>query len=164
MIRLPSIQKNYHAFFSDDDALVQPPPHPGEDADESALADWETAVSEHTAKVRSARRTGDLSALKSGTAEPVKFVMRPMPFEGHAVINGMLQRKEPAEDVILLAAQLCLVEIEGVKIKVDAQEHERFGKIAALSTFEKFGSSQGLRIAFELGTLAIQRASADPLG
>lgn len=163
MIRLPSVQKPYHTFFSEDDALIKRPDVPADDAADEAKAAYDKAVEEYVVKMRAARQTGDWSDIKVGAADPVKFLLRPMPFEGHAVITGMRERGANMEDIFLLACRLCLVEIEGVPVKVETEIHERFGKIATLSCFEKFGAALGLRIAYELGTVAIQRALADPL-
>lgn len=150
MIRLPSLSKPYHAFVTFDEAIIQPP-----DASDTA------ACEDYAAKIRSARQTGDWSSIVVPGQTPTKFILRPMPFDGYAVILGMIERKEPQEDVLLLAARLCLTGADGVGVKVDFDRHERFGKVAALSTFERFGYSQGLRIAVELGAMAIQRASED---
>jgi len=159
--RLPSHTNPAPAFVTTDDALIQPPELADKATDEQR-AEWEKALEEYAAKLRVARQTGDWSGITLPGKQPVRFILRPMPFEGHATIAGMRQRGEPPESVLLLAVQLCLVDIEGIAVRVDWEQHERFGKVAALSTLAKFGTSQGLLIAVELGTVAIQRASADP--
>lgn len=163
MIRLPSLQENYSAFFSGDDAIIQPPPPPAQDADKKAVKAYKKALEEYATKIRVARQTGDLSGVTVEGKHPVKFLVRPMPFEAAAVVMGMRERGEPDEDIILLAARIVLLDIEGLDVDVEFEQHKRFGKIATLSTFEKFGTSQGIRLAIEIGSLAIQRANADPL-
>lgn len=163
MIRLPSIQEPYSVFWSGDDAIVQPPDPPADGASKKVLNAYKKALEEYFVKIRAARKTGDWSAVRVEGKQPVTFLLRPMPFEAFAVITGMREREEPGEDVLLLAARVCLVDVEGVDVEVDFEQHKRFGKVAALSTFEKFGTAQGTRIAAELGALAIQKANADPL-
>ena len=148
MIRLPSMCEPRHEFFSGDDAIEQPPEDP-------------KALAEYDHKIRVARQTGDLAGVLVNGQQPVRFLMRPIPFEAYAVVMGMRDRQEPLEDILLLAARVCLLDIDGAEVKKET--HPRFGKIASLSTFEKFGVAQGLNIACELGTLALQRAHADPL-
>jgi len=162
MLRLPSLTKPYHAFVSFDDAIVQPP-QLADNASEEQRTEWLKALEDHAAKMRAARQTGDWSAITVDGKTPVRFLLRPMPFDGLAVVSGMRERRENQEDILLLAVRLCLIDIEGIPVKIDFETHERFGKIVAPSTFDKFGAAQGLRIAVELGALAIQRASADPL-
>lgn len=164
MIRPPSLIEPYSVFFSGDDAIIQPPDPPAEGATKKAIAAYKKALEEYAVKIRAARQTADWAPVTVEGKHPVKFLLRPMPFEGFAVVMGMRDRQEPVEDIALLAARLCLVEIEGVDIEVDFEQHKRFGKVAALSTFEKFGTLRGLRIAIELGQLAFQRAHQDPLG
>ena len=162
MIRLPSLSKPSHAFVSFDDAIVQPPQPPADSADEEALAAYKKAAEEHYAKIRAARQTGDWAPVTIEGKHPLRFLMRPMPFDGYAVIQGMLERGENREDILLLAMQLCLLEIDGAAVEVKKEKHPRFGEIASLSFLDKFGTAQGLRIAVELGAIAIQRAGADP--
>lgn len=162
MIRLPSAVEPSHFFVSLDDAIIQPPLPPADDADDVAAEAYKTELAEYQTKIRAARQTGDWLPVTIPGKTPVKFLMRQMPFEAFAVIMGMRERGEPAEDIMLLAARLCLLEIDGVKIKFEFDQHERFGKIASLSVFEKFGLTTGLRIAFELGALALQKAHEDP--
>lgn len=175
MIRLPSLSKPYHAFVSFDDAIVQPPsapapldmdgePPPSEEAMrlyKEAVEAHKIATDEYTAKIRAARQTGDWSPVTVQGKHPMRFLMRPMPFDGWAVISGMMQRQENHEDILLLAVRLCLLEIEGAPIVVEKEQHPRLGEIASLSCLARLGNSQGLRAAVELGALAINRAGAD---
>lgn len=163
MIRLPSLQEPYSAFWTGDDAIIQPPDPPAEGASKKALAAYKKAFEEYATKIRAARQTADWAPVTVDGKHAVKFLLRPMPFEVFAVLIGMRDRQEPVEDIALLAAKACLVEIDGVDVDVEFEQHKRFGKVAALSTFEKFGTSRGLRIAIELGMLAFERAHSSPL-
>lgn len=175
MIRLPSLQKPYHAFVSFDEAIVQPPsapppldmnsdPPPNEEAmrlHKEAVESHKAALEAYTVKIRAARQTGDWAPVTVPGKQPLRFLMRPMPFDGWAVISGMMQRQENHEDILLLAVKLCLLEIEGAPIAVEKEQHSRLGEIASLSCLARLGNSQGLRAAVELGALAINKAGAE---
>jgi hypothetical protein len=175
MLRLPSLSKPYHAFVSFDEAIVQPPsappaldmdsdPPPSEEslkAHKEAAEAHKSALDEHYVKIRAARQTGDWAPVTVPGKHPLRFLMRPMPFDGWAVISGMMQRQENHEDILMLAVRLCLLEIEGAPIVVEKEQHARLGEVASLSCLARLGNSQGLRAAVELGALAINRAGAD---
>ncbi|HZO16507.1 MAG TPA: hypothetical protein VFB62_24700 [Polyangiaceae bacterium] len=175
MIRLPSLSKPYHAFVTFDEAIVQPPaapepldmesdPPPSDEmlaAHKEALETHGKALEEHFAKMRAARQTGDWGPVTVPGKHPLRFLMRQMPFDGWAVVNGMMQRQENEEDILLLAVQLCLMEIDGAPIVVERERHPRLGDVASLSCLSRLGNRNGLRAAVELGALAINKAGAD---
>jgi hypothetical protein len=165
VIRSPSLQKSYSAFFSGDKALEQPPDDLPADATDEQRAEYEKTVKEYLTKLENARETGDWSALIIPGKQPIKFTLRQMPFEGFATVRGMIERKENSEDVWMLVFRLSVVGVEGPgKHEVEFVQHKRFGRIATTSILDKaFTPVDAYRAMIEVATLAWKKAHISPL-
>ncbi len=71
MIRPPSAQRDWDAFFSGDSAFVQPPT-----LDDPPTDEQKSALEQYAAKLTTARETGDWKPLLIEGQAPTKFVMR----------------------------------------------------------------------------------------
>jgi hypothetical protein len=152
MIRPPSLSKPYEDHFSKDPAFVQ-------------LADdaTEDEVREHVRKWRTARETGDFSALRvSGGGEPTVFTLRPLGLEAFAALVDMTRSGSGHNEVAVLAFRIALRGVSNFgKADIKFVHHKRFGQIATTEFLDKSGLPAGvtLAIATELGGAAIERAS-----
>ena len=80
MLRLPSNQRPYDAFYSRDPAFVQPPElAAGGELDEDVVKAHKTALEAHAERIRIARETGDWKPLLAGDElEPTRFTLQPI--------------------------------------------------------------------------------------
>lgn len=165
MIRPPSIQKQYDEFFAGDPAFVQRPSKPeGTAATELAIKEWEKAAEDYDAKLRTARETGDWSALRvNATEQPTKFVMQIVSSDVYRHAIDMLSAEQigRATFVALLVRACCtsIHEIAGIverdfKPAIDPM-YPRLGKLAPQSLIEKLDQAD-ISIVGELAA-GIQR-------
>jgi hypothetical protein len=70
VIRPPSAQKQWDAFWSGDPAFIQPPERPAE-----VTGEYTTALEQYLAKLNAARETGDWRPMLIDGQTPTKFVM-----------------------------------------------------------------------------------------
>lgn len=70
MIRAPSLQRPYDLFVTCDPAVIQPPKLEGEPTDE-----FRAEVEQYVQKIKTARETGDWSAVLRPDQVPTKFTL-----------------------------------------------------------------------------------------
>ncbi|TXH41025.1 MAG: hypothetical protein E6Q97_38475 [Desulfurellales bacterium] len=107
MISVPSLQKTYDEFWSDDDAIIKPQ-LTGLESDkerQEKLAAWATSL-------RIARETGDWSGILSGNGEPTRFRLRIIPGDVARKLFDYNSNDRLAE-VNALLVRAALVEIVG---------------------------------------------------
>lgn len=148
--RLPSLQRQYDEYWSEDPAFVQPP--------EDATGEQRK---EHANRVRIARETGDWSPLVAQNAQPTKFVMRPL--------KGALARKL-LDDINFgrvgsavlasIAFRAALVTIENGPTHwpaVSQVNHPDYGPLVAQEVADAI-DGEDLAIIGELGGVILNRA------
>jgi hypothetical protein len=156
VIRPPSNQKKYDAFYSLDPAIIQLPP----DATDEQKADRER-------RIETARETGRWEDVLVPGETPTIFGMRPLTGEQYGDLLSRLVAGEKRFAVFVTAFRLALVDARGIPddVKVEFTDHPTYGRIAATTFLEKAGivGSLAASIMFELGELAFNKArSVDP--
>jgi hypothetical protein len=150
MIRPPSNAKQFDAFYSKDPAFVQL-------ADDASEDDGK----EHAQKWRTARQTGDYSALLIEGQQPTKFTLRPLSVDAFASIIDMKRSGTGDNEVAILAFRVALKSVSNFgKAEIKFGPHKKFGLIASTDFLDKAGLPAGLalNIAAEIGGVALEKA------
>lgn len=153
MIKPPSNQKPYDAFYTGDAAIVA---LPAEASDEQRA--------ERDRAIERALKTGDWSAVVIPGEQPTRFVMRPIRAEAAGELHSMLATERPFT-VFALAFRIALVDVKNLPGAghVDFVTHPTFGRIATTAFLDRAGltGDVGAAIITELGFLAYKRAGGD---
>ncbi len=156
MLRQPSAQKPYDAYFSGDPAFSQLP----DDADAASKA-------EHDRKWDVARDTGDYTQLLAdgrAIADATKYVMQPI--AGHIMRKLFDLRAEKRigdQEFVQLAFRVALVDVAGFPgLVIKREPHEDpalagLGKMLSLDAANRV-DEESRAIIGELGSLAFARA------
>jgi hypothetical protein len=151
VIKPPSIQKDYTAFWSRDAAVAPLPESPTKEQ----LAERERLIT-------LARDTGDLSYIEQPGERVTKFTMKPLSFEQYAELSSMHERGETSVSIAALAFRFALKDVaplpEGVRLTF--LDHPTYGKLASTAFLNdlKLPAKMSAEIVVELGDLAIERA------
>jgi hypothetical protein len=164
MIRPPSNQKQYDAVFSGDEAFVQPPDAPADDATPEQLEKYQGEIEEYQHKWQVARETVDgyRALMLEGAGEPTFFTMRPLTADQFALLVDMRRGGMGGNEVNILAFRAALISVRNFpKAEIKRVMHKKLGDIATTSFFDKAKLPAGLStsIGVELGNLAISKAA-----
>jgi hypothetical protein len=156
VLRPPSNQKKYEAFYSFDPAII---PLPDSATDEQKA--------ERQRRIDVARETNRWDDVIVQGETPTLFGMRPIPGELYGDLLSRLVTGEKRFSVYTMAFRIALQDVKGLPddVKVEFVDHPTYGRIASTSFLDKAGCSGGLgaAIMFELGELAFNKArSVDP--
>lgn len=152
MIRPPSIQKVYTAWYSRDPAIL---PLPAEATDEQKK--------ERERLIKIARETGDLSAIQVPGEIVTLFKMRPLSVDQFGELASLRERGEGGYRMSETAFRFALLDATPLPddIGVKFTDHPRWGKIATTSFLDdlKLPAKLSAEIVSELGDMAIERAA-----
>jgi hypothetical protein len=162
LLRLPSNQKPYDAFYWRDPAFHQPPEPPADDADEETKEAWRKAYSAHVDRMKAARETGQWPDVTIEGKQPTKFVMRPIPGNtSRRLEDRLLSGSLGANELNALAFRIGIQQIEnlggGTDYKVKFTEHPEFGVIATEDVVNMLDAIQR-GIVNDLGNDAFDRS------
>ena len=127
MIRLPSIQRDYDWYWSGDEALHGPPVAPADDASDDDKAAYKTALDEYKAKLKSARDTGDWSALIKPGETPLKFVLCQVDREAWRALDDLRALPDTHDKHVSASLLLALLSRLAIKniVGIDGMRVER---------------------------------------
>jgi hypothetical protein len=156
VIRPPSSQKKYDAFYSRDPAIIQLP----DDATDEQKADRER-------RIQTARDSGRWDDVVVPGEAPTLFGMRQLTGDQYGDLASRIVSGEKRFAVFAAAFRLALQDVRGLPddVKVEFFDHPTYGRMATTSFLEKAGivGSLAADIMFELGELAFVKArSVDP--
>jgi hypothetical protein len=137
VIRPPSNQKSYDAFYSRDEAFVQSPSAPA-DADEKQLEAHAEAVSAYERMLKRAQDTGDWAELMLEGAQPTKFELRPLPGHVFRLIVDMWNGGQVGDaEANLLLVRAALVGVVNLgKATVVVAVDRAFPKLGPIASVE----------------------------
>jgi hypothetical protein len=162
VIKPPSIQTDYTAFYSKDAAVIPAPDPLSEDATDEQKQAHDEQLKERTRLIQLARDTGDLSLIAQPGERITAFTMRPLTVEQFSELGAMHERGQTSIEIHALAFRFSVKSVsplpDGVKLKTS--EHPTMGKLASLSFLNdmKLPARMSAEIVSELGELAIERA------
>jgi hypothetical protein len=151
LLRPPSLQKHYDAFYWRDPAFIQPP----EDGE-----DLEKAREAHSQRMKTARETGSWTDVSIEGKQPTKFVMRPLPGTiGRRLSDKLVSGALGYAELYALAFRASIVSIEnlGSDYKIKLVAHEWLGDIASEEVVNMLDALE-LGIVNDLGSDAYERA------
>ena len=157
MIKPPSVQKTYDAFYSGDSAIVSLP----DEASDEQRADL-------AKRIERALQTGQWADVVVPGEQPTRFTMRPLGGEIAGELYAMLRdaRSQREQYVVWsLAFRLSIIDVKGLTDagEVDFVVHPSFGRIATTAFLDRAGlkGDLGAAIITELGLLAFKKARGD---
>lgn len=156
MIKPPSSQKTFDAFFASDPAIVS---LPGEASDE-AKKDLED-------RIERARETGEWADVTLPGEAPTRFTFRQLSSDVAGDLHSRLKDSRSHQDQFRVyrdAFLLAVVEVKNLPDagKVDFVQHRDYGRIATPAFLDRAGLTgyAGAAVMIELGSYVLFRASA----
>lgn len=157
MIRPPSVQRTYQAFFSGDPAIVQLPADATDDQRK-----------EHAHRLKVALETGDWGPILSGEGDPTRFTLRFVPgdiFEkiiDRAILPNDSQLRIGPREYGTLLVRAALIEVSNAgDLQIKFDKHPWLGRIASAETVNELYAIDR-RIIGELAEYVQERQTLDP--
>lgn len=161
----PSIQREYSEFWPGDEAFIQPPEAPADDADDAAKKVHAEAIAQYERKIERARETGNWNEILVPGGQPTIFTLRPIPGQAQRtlaarVLSGEVDQVFTAPRI---AFQAAIVKIENPSIEVkpeaDREIVKAYGRIASVSVTDALDRINA-RIVSDLGELVFSRGTS----
>lgn len=164
MLRPPSNQRPYDAFYSRDPAFQQAPELAANELDEDLVKAHKVALAAHADRIRIARETGDWRPLLVGELQPTLFTMQPMSGDTFRkiadLVTGGAIRAFALDQLALRCALVSVVNLGDYTVERKLHENPRLHELGPIATIDipNLLDAVDRRIVGELGGLVMTKA------